>query len=302
MFGLTKKNNAATFLGYFSKTSEFSPNSDGKVFNAYMKKLEPGECLSISCNEASDFSNLICILEGEIECSVNDTKSYLNTHEHLLINSYNTEISIQASDFVTLLLIFSSLNRKLLDVNLDSLKEIIDEFSLRDFQTFEHCKRVRKYSLLIAEKLELSGERIATLAFSSLLHDIGKSSVPEAVLKKDSMLTEDEFEILKNHPLTGRKLLEGILPQQVGKTIEQHHERPDGSGYPFGLIDQDISIEAKIICVVDSYDAMTTDRPYHKAIEPKEAISELKELSGRYYNYEIVTTFEKCLNEMKILA
>lgn len=300
MFGLSKEFKAACFLGCFGKTSELSPNSIEKDVRTYVKKLEPGESFSISLDEASDYSNLLCVLDGQVECSAKSEKRFLKAHENLLINSFNNEVQVRASNFVTLLLIVDSLKHKLTDLNLDSLKEIIDEFSLRDSQTFSHCKRVQEYSLLVARKLELSGERIVALVFSSLLHDIGKSSIPDIVLNKDSTLTEDEFEILKSHPITGAKMLEGILPYRVGEIIEQHHERLDGSGYPFGLADQDISIEAKIVCVADSYDAMTTNRPYHNAISPETALRELKGLAGKYYDRDIVRMFEECLSELKM--
>ena len=137
--------------------------------------------------------------------------------------------------------------------------------------------------------------------FAAVYHDIGKINVPDAILLKPASLSEEEFEYIKKHPTDGRKLFEKTYLCDIGEIIEQHHERLDGSGYPFGLKDEEICIEAKIVAVLDSYDAMTSDRPYRKGLSAKIAMEELKRFAGIHYDKKIVEIFEEVLKEEGIL-
>jgi len=188
------------------------------------------------------------------------------------------------------------------------LKEIFFETSLaladaiekRDYYTAGHTRRVMKYSLLIADELGLDKEQKYWLSLSAILHDIGKIGVPDSVLNKTAPLNDAEKEIMKKHPVLGyeivkkvkglRKALDGIL---------YHHEKEDGTGYPNGLKDGDIPLFAKIIAVCDTFDAMTTDRPYRKALSKKEALKEIEDNAGKQFDKRIVEVFKKvfCLNE-----
>ncbi len=181
------------------------------------------------------------------------------------------------------------------------LKEIFFETSLaladaiekRDVYTAGHTRRVMKYSLLIADALGFDKEQKYWLSLSAILHDIGKIGVPDAVLNKKAPLSDIEREIMKKHPVLGyeivkkvkglRKALDGIL---------YHHEKEDGTGYPKGLKNGDIPLFAKIISVCDTFDAMTTDRPYRKALSNKDALKEIEENSGKQFDPDIVGVFK----------
>ncbi len=133
------------------------------------------------------------------------------------------------------------------------------------------------------------------------MHDIGKINVPDEILKKPGRLTDEEFEYIKRHPGDGAEMVKKTSYEYIWQIIEQHHERLDGSGYPHGLKGNEILIEAKIIAVSDTYDAMTTDRPYRKGLSPIQTVEELKRLSGIHYEKEIVDVMVDILIEEGVI-
>ncbi len=164
----------------------------------------------------------------------------------------------------------------------------------KDGYTVDHCSRIAKMSMMVGEAMGLSSNQMVRLNMSSFLHDVGKVKVPLSILQKPGKLTSDEWEIMKMHPIYGREILTATnfpLLMSAGEIVEQHHERYDGNGYPHGLKGDQISIEAAIISVVDSFDAMTTDRIYKKGRTKEEALEEIKRCSGTMYNPEVVEIF-----------
>lgn len=164
----------------------------------------------------------------------------------------------------------------------------------KDGYTADHCHRIMKLSMLMGETMGLSSQEMYQLNYGSFLHDVGKVSVPEAVLCKPGKLTAEEWEIMKLHTVNGRKMLEETgLPslQAAGRIVEQHHERFNGSGYPHGLQGKDILIGAAIVAVVDSYDAMTTDRVYQKGRSQEEALAEILRCRETMYHPDVVDSF-----------
>jgi putative two-component system response regulator len=166
------------------------------------------------------------------------------------------------------------------------LKEFTDElenaesvlFSLalsieaKDPYTEGHCDRLSKYCVAMAERLGLSSELRVALRRAGIVHDIGKIGVPEHVLAKPGPLTADEWKIMKQHPVMGERICSPLKSfRLVLPAIRHHHEKLDGSGYPDGLVGEQIPFAARILQTVDIYDALTTDRPYHRAVEPQKA-------------------------------
>ncbi|WP_080845851.1 HD-GYP domain-containing protein [Cytobacillus gottheilii] len=176
------------------------------------------------------------------------------------------------------------------------LEELAISIEEKDGYTVDHCTRISRFSMKLGELLELNTKEMFRLSLASFFHDIGKVKVPLNILQKPGKLTSEEWELMKKHTTFGREILEETgLPTlvDVGKIVEQHHERYDGQGYPFGLKDNDISIQAAIISVVDSFDAMTTDRVYRGRMTKEEAIEELIRCRGTMYNPYIVDIFIK---------
>ena len=159
----------------------------------------------------------------------------------------------------------------------------------RDPYTAGHQRRVGNLSAAIAEKMKMKKETVDLVRTIGYIHDIGKISVPLEILAKPGVLSYIEMEMIKVHASKGYEmLLKANLPEIISNTIYQHHERCDGSGYPQGLKDCDISIEAKIIIVADVVEAMISHRPYRPALGLDVAIHEIKQKSGILYNSEVV--------------
>jgi putative two-component system response regulator len=165
--------------------------------------------------------------------------------------------------------------------DLDSAEEVLRSLALmveaRDRYTDGHCQRLARYATELGLFLSLPEDDLLTLGRGGYFHDIGKIALPDAILLKDSPLTPEEFERVKEHPVIGDRLCGDLRAlHRVRTIVRHHHERLDGSGYPDGLAGDAIPLLAQIITVVDIYDAMTTNRPYHAAVSSDEAIQELR--------------------------
>lgn len=174
------------------------------------------------------------------------------------------------------------------------MREIAITIEEKDGYTAEHCQRITNLSLLIGEKMDLTPTQLNELMFASFLHDIGKIKIPLEILNKPSKLTEEEWEIIKQHTTYGREILEqSKYPplHNAGKIVEQHHERYDGKGYPHQLKGNEIDLCAAIISVADSYDAMTNDRVYHNAMSKDLAVMEIMRNNGTMYHPKVVEAF-----------
>ena len=155
-----------------------------------------------------------------------------------------------------------------------------------------HSERVGKYCKQIGEALNLNKNDLVELEKAGLYHDIGKISIPDSILKKPGKLTKDEWETMKEHTVNGYQILRAAdRYSNIAEYAMSHHERIDGKGYPNGMSGDDIPLFSRIICVVDAYEAMTSDRPYRKAIKKEAAIQELQKHAGTQFDAEIVELF-----------
>lgn len=172
------------------------------------------------------------------------------------------------------------------------VRTLAETIEMRDPYTGNHTKRVVDYSLAIAEGLGLPEEYYIRLELAAALHDIGKLGVRDDVLLKNGPLTNEEFALMKRHPTYGEEILKHIKHlENVIPGVKYHHERCDGKGYPYGLKGDGIDITARIIAVADSFDAMTTDRPYRKALPLDVAFNELIKFSGTQFDADVVEAF-----------
>jgi len=177
----------------------------------------------------------------------------------------------------------------------------------KDHYTHGHTSRVTNLSLLIAKKLcqknkgAFNDKFLETLHFASLLHDIGKIGISENILNKEGPLTEQERKRIQEHPVVGVTILQPIRELQESILgVKYHHEKYDGSGYPEGLKGDAIPLIASIIAVADSFDAMTTDRPYRRSFSKEEAIAEIKQCRGKQFDPLIADTFIELYKENKV--
>ena len=168
----------------------------------------------------------------------------------------------------------------------------------RDPYTHGHIERVATYAQWLAEAMSWPQENLRGLAFGARLHDIGKIIVPDHILKKPGKLSPEEWELMKQHPTAGAKILSSIKHlQSVVSYVLYHHERWDGSGYPHGLAGRDIPIEGRLLAIADVYDALTTARPYHPARPRNEVIRFLSLGSGKNFDPDMVPIFIDVLDK-----
>jgi cyclic di-GMP phosphodiesterase len=165
---------------------------------------------------------------------------------------------------------------------LDSAESVILSLALtveaRDAYTVGHCQRLARYATALGEALGLAPEELAALHRGAYLHDVGKIAVPDAILQKPARLTADEYEVIKQHTVVGERLCGSLRSLALVRPIvRHHHERGDGSGYPDGLADGDIPLLAEIVAIVDTFDAVTTTRPYRAARSVDAAFAELRQ-------------------------
>lgn len=186
----------------------------------------------------------------------------------------------------------ASLYEQLKEAFYTTVYTLAETIEKRDPYTGNHTKRVMEYSLAIGKTLGLSEEDMARLQLGAVLHDIGKIGVRDSVLLKESSLTDEEFEQIKKHAVYGEEIISRISSLRTAiPGIKQHHEKYNGKGYPDGLAGEEIDITARIIAVADSYDAMTTDRPYRRGLTIDEAFEELRRFSGTQFDPAIVDAF-----------
>ena len=164
--------------------------------------------------------------------------------------------------------------------------------SARNLETGDHCPRVSRLALALGRALSLTGDELETLKFGSLLHDVGKIGTPDAILCKPAKLTPEEWLKMREHPVTGSTILHALgFPPDVCRLVEQHHERFDGTGYPFGLAGKAISIGARIFAIADTFDALVSDRCYRRGVAIAAALDEIVAWSGRQFDPELVDRF-----------
>ncbi len=165
--------------------------------------------------------------------------------------------------------------------------------------TMAHSVRVGNLTELLCKKLKITGKEKEIIVKAAKLHDIGKVSIPDAIINKRGKLSEEEFAKIKEHPVSGANLVSHLVSFKEGdKYIQYHHERWDGKGYPEGKKGEDIPIGSRIICVTDSFDAMISNRPYKKAKTIKESLKEIKSESGHQFDPVIADAFIKTIEEL----
>ena len=179
-----------------------------------------------------------------------------------------------------------------------TINAIIEALDAKDSFTLGKSRRVTFISLKMVKYFNLPMKEMGKLELAGLLHDIGMIGVPEDVLNKNEALTPEEFECIKKHVAHGVKILEDIQQlKDIVEIIKYHHERFDGSGYPYGLKGDEIPLNAKIIAIADAYDSMVSDRSYREGLVHEEAMKRIEEQSGKQFDPKVVIAFKSIINE-----
>ncbi|HIJ23670.1 MAG: DUF3369 domain-containing protein [Gammaproteobacteria bacterium] len=217
----------------------------------------------------------------------------------LICLDYSAPLSKEDQDLVHIMVNQSASALKTLLLHSDlrtSYQETVNMLAVaaefRDKDTGEHINRVQHSTIKVAERLGLSNKEAKSYGFSSLLHDIGKVAIPDAILQKPDKLTHNEFEVMKQHTQIGLEILEMSSSYKLASQITQsHHERWDGNGYPDGLKGEEIPLAARIVAVTDVFDALTNNRIYKPAWSEEDALDELKRGAGSQFDPAVVDAF-----------
>jgi response regulator RpfG family c-di-GMP phosphodiesterase len=195
---------------------------------------------------------------------------------------------------------FNSMASNLSEMYLNTLQMLANALEAKDVYSRGHTERVTGYAVEIAKKMNLPESEVEIIRKASMIHDIGKIGIRESILNKPDSLTDEEYEHIKTHVAWGAHILKPITSlASVISCLYHHHERYDGTGYPSGICSADIPLGARIIAVADTFDAMTTDRPYRKALPVGEAVAELRSCSGTQFDPQVVRTFIEIAKKME---
>lgn len=206
----------------------------------------------------------------------------------------DADILLLISSYTASALENSLLYQRLHQSNLKIITKLTTAAEFKDEETSYHTKRVGEYAALLGEKLDLPYEKVETLRYTAPMHDVGKIGISDAILLKPSKLTPQEFEIMKTHSFIGYNILkdsENELLQEASLIALEHHEKYDGSGYPYGKAKEEISIEGRIVAVADVFDALTSLRPYKKAWSIEEAFDYIQAQKGKHFDPRVVEAF-----------
>ena len=182
------------------------------------------------------------------------------------------------------------------DLHLATIEALALAIDAKDHTTPNHIRRVQAYATGLARAMGMGETEVQAIKTAALLYDIGKLAIPEHILAKPGPLTPEEFQKIRIHPEVGAEIIGAVpFPYPVAPLIRSHHERWDGRGYPAGLKEDEIPLGARLVCIADYFDALTSDRPYHKAISAEAAVELLKQESGKALDPRVVDAFVNAL-------
>jgi len=220
----------------------------------------------------------------------------LNQHTNEAFGDDDMELLRTLGSLISVAISNSRMEERRRTTFLLTLESLATALEARDEYTRGHSQRVCEVSLMIGEKMGLGPEAIEELRVGTILHDIGKIGVPDAILNKRAKLTDEEFEVMKSHPVIGYEICKPLmLSEGVLMIIRNHHEKLDGSGYPDGLKGGELPLSLRIVCVSDAFDAMSSRRPYRSVLDPTVVLAELSKGAGSQFDPVVVEQLKELL-------
>ncbi|MCB9737648.1 MAG: HD domain-containing protein [Deltaproteobacteria bacterium] len=210
-------------------------------------------------------------------------------------------VETRTADLTALLERLRGVNNQLVEASRETIMRLARAAEYRDGDTGEHVDRMSSYCQVIARRMGMSADEIALIKLAAPMHDVGKIGIPDAILLKNGKLTPEEYEVMKQHPLIGARILSGSnsqllrMAEQIAAT---HHEKWDGSGYPLGLGGNEIPLAGRIVALADVFDALTSPRVYKDAWSIDESVAYVRGLSGSHFDPRVVEAFMACLDEL----
>ncbi|WP_066060164.1 HD-GYP domain-containing protein [Robertmurraya korlensis] len=265
-----------------------------KGFEVILHEVKEGHHWTIGPIEGWDGIEFIYLLSGSLSWLENKTKMIASTGDHLIMDPIRKDTFFTAIGNTTFLYVSTGPS---FDEYNDQIKHFMNlavAVEEKDGYTADHCQRIKDLSIKTGEKLGLSSEELYVLHIGSFLHDVGKTKIPDLILNKPSKLTNEEYEQMKKHTSLGANMLvETGIPtlKRAALIVEQHHERYNGTGYPYRLKGNEINLSSSIVGVVDSFDAMTSVRVYSRGRSLEDALEEVKQERERLFHPDVVDAF-----------
>ncbi len=251
-------------------------------------------------DEASEWSGFefIYILRGSLTLSDGDDKTPLRAGDYIYHRGLPQRAFFRVAEDIELLMVSSPPSFHLVKDEIQDVMALARSVEEKDRATEGHCHRLERLAIRTGERLGLSGQRLVDLSYGAYLHDVGKVRVPDSILGKAGPLTDEEWVEMRRHPEYGAEMLrEKAFLKAASQIVVSHHENYDGSGYPHGSRAEEIPIEARVISVVDAYDAITSERPYQVAAAKSKAVQELRLNAGTQFDPRVVRAFLSVIGE-----
>lgn len=259
-----------------------------------------GEPVLIKGSEGDDLDSSICVplLANQQVLGVLNIRTKTDGSD---FTQQDLELASQLANIAAAAIENASLHDELQALFLSTVSAMANSIDARDPYTKGHSERVTSYAVMIAEELKLTGDELERLRYAGLLHDIGKIRIRDHILHKPGRLTDSEFDEMKKHPEYGVEIMEPVKAfQTILPAMLHHHERFDGRGYPHGLAGDSIPLSARILCVADCFDAMTSDRPYRKGMPVESAVHELFKNKSSQFDPVLVDIFLKLVDRGRV--
>lgn len=247
-----------------------------------LQNIREGDLVMLTPSGDKGMRESFFIINGELALECDEESVFLRKNDFFSFSDSEKTVIMKCKSPVTLLYISSKPTYNHAKVFVSNLYDLINKIDEKDKYTKMHCQHVMDYSVAISKKMKCNPASIEKLAIAAMFHDVGKCSIPDDVLQKPGKLTSEERKYIYKHPLQSKNFVEKAFGEEIAGIVLSHHERQDGSGYPQGISGDMIPLEARIIAVADSFDAMTTKRPYNIPKNFPDAIEELKECGGIY--------------------
>lgn len=229
-------------------------------------------------------------------------KIYKNTKaQKEELNRANRQLKKYAQDLRTTISTLETVNKDLQEAYYDTIRRLVLAVEYKDKFTGNHIVRMSRYSALIAKKIGLKTSDVINIFYAAPMHDVGKIGIPDTIISKSSKLTNDEFDIMKKHTIIGAEILDNSKSHilKIARHIAlSHHEKWNGSGYPFGLEKNNIPLPARIVALADTFDVLTSKRSYKDPYPISEALDIIKNERGKHFDPDVVDVFEKNREEM----
>lgn len=291
---IVKKDDA--IMNVLSKVGSFSLKAKDDNLEVVYIEANAGKSLFLHPYECENAMYLFYILSGVINYTKD--KMLLKAGDCISAKNLKETEYFEISEDVKMLMITQ---KPFFDHQADYAVKMSDEMNKiqqKDAYTEEHCNRTGNLSLKIGIQLGLVNEALNDLLFASKVHDLGKINVPIEILNKPGKYEDFEFDIMKRHPKDGYDMIKDSVSKKEALIVLQHHEKCNGSGYPYGILKEDMLIESRILAVADAFDALISERSYRKALRMEEALSILDKDRGVLWDEQVLDALNAVLIEM----